>query len=159
LGWVPGSRRGWGWVAILYVLTVCCVSHSIPYILCPVPICGPWNSEFARKQLDHIVFELCSTGANLVVVIEQHNMCVIVVQRFMHIRCNLWGVRVPLCPLFVRDPVFLLHLLSYFLLCADALLVDFHGFLWGQPELHSCWLCIGERWGACCMSWCWFHCC
>jgi hypothetical protein len=35
----------------------------------------------------------------------------------------------------VRDPILLLDLLSYLLLCAEALLVDLCGLLWGKSEL------------------------
>jgi len=41
----------------------------------------------------------------------------------------------------------LLDLPLYFVLSADALVVDLLGLLWGQPELGSCRLQVYVRWG------------
>jgi hypothetical protein len=55
-------------------------------------------------------------------------------------------VRVLLGHPLASDPILLLDLLSYLLLCPYALLVDLCGLLWGQPELGGCRFRVYGRW-------------
>jgi hypothetical protein len=51
------GRTGQGWllgVVSGHVLTLWCVIHLLPHILCPVPFSLIWNDELAFKQPKHM---------------------------------------------------------------------------------------------------------
>jgi hypothetical protein len=56
-------------------------------------------------------------------------------------------MRIPLGHLFASDPVLLLYLPLYFLLCMHALLVDLVSLFLGQSELGGCRLGVYGGWG------------
>src|ERR1700735_1357642 len=112
-------------------------------------MCSLWYYELVCKLSDCVVSIGLRLWIELPVVLIRRDGHVAVVLRIV---CEVpWWWDVCVCILlgllFVSGLFLLLDLPSYLVLSADALVVDFLGLLWGQPELGGCRLRVYVRWG------------
>src|SRR6202050_257656 len=112
-------------------------------------MCFPWYSELVCELSDRVVLIGLRLGIELPVVLVRRDGRVAVVFRIVCEVPRWWDVCV--CVLlglsFASGLFLLLDLPLYFVLSADALVVDLLGLLWGQPELGGCRLRVYMRWG------------
>src|ERR1700690_1617750 len=112
-------------------------------------MCFSWCSELVCELSDRVVSIRLRLGIELPVVLIRRDGRVAVVLCTVCEVPRWWDVCV--CILlglsFASGLFLLLDLPSYLVLSADALVVDFLGLLWGQPELGGCRLRVYVRWG------------